>query len=98
MSPDAKRKKIGRPRDEEKEDAFQKMCSYLELNSEDQLSVTSLRLKMKEFLSDPDSGPYHNWNLKKRLKESFKELIHFSDGEGFGDIVTMREQSSHILR
>ena len=60
---DAKRRKVGRPRDEDKE-AFQKMCSYLELNSEEQLTVASLRLIMKGFLSGPDSSePYDNDNL-----------------------------------
>ena len=67
-SPDAKRRKVGRPKDEDKEEAFQKMCSYLELNSEEQLTFISLRLIMKGFLSDPDSEPYDNWNLKKHLK------------------------------
>ena len=65
---DAKRRKVGRPKDEDKEEAFQKMCSFLELNSEEQLTVISLRLIMRVFLSYPDSEPYDNWNLKKHLK------------------------------
>ena len=66
-APDAKRRKVGRPKDEDKEEAFQKMCFYVELNSEEQLTVTSSRLIMKGFLSDPDSEPYDNDNLKKHL-------------------------------
>ena len=97
-SPAAKRRKAGRPKDEDKEEAFQKMCSYLELNSEEQLTVTSLRHIMKGFLSNPDSEPYDNWSLKKHLKERFKDTIHFSEGGGLDDIVTMREQTSQILR
>jgi len=64
-APDAKRRKVGRPKDEDKEEAFQKMCSFLELNTEEQLTVISLGMIMKGFLSDPDSEPYDNWNLKK---------------------------------
>ena len=97
-SPDAKRRNVGRPKDEDKDEAFQKMCSYLELNSEEQLTVTSLKFVMKRFLSNPDSEPYDNQSLKKHPKERFKDSIHFSEGEGLDDIVTMREQTSEILR
>ena len=41
-APDAKRRKSGRPKDEDKHEAFQKMCACLELNNEEQLTVTSL--------------------------------------------------------
>ena len=97
-SPDSKRRKSGRPKDEDKFEAFQKMCAYLELNSEEQLTVTSLSLIMKGYLCNPDLEPYDNYNFKKRLKKRFKDSIHFSEGEGLDDIVTMREQTSQILR
>ena len=71
-SPDAKRRKSGRPKDEDKFEAFQKMCAYLERNSEEQLTVTSLSLIMKGYLCNPDLEPYDNYNLKKRLKKRFK--------------------------
>ena len=74
------------------------MCAYLELNSEEQLTVTSLSLIMKGYLCNPDLEPYDNYNLKKRLKKRFKDSIHFSEREGLDDIVTMREQTSQILR
>ena len=53
---------------------------------------------MKGYLSNPDLEPYDNYNLKKRLKKRCKDSIHFSEGEGLDDIVTMREQTSQILR
>ena len=96
--PDAKRKKSGRLKDEDKHEAFQKMCAYLELNSEEQLTVTSLSLIMKGYLSNPNSEPYDNYSLKKHLKELLKDSIIFSEGEGLDNIVTMREQTPQILR
>ena len=36
--------------------------------------------------------------MKKHLKEHFKDSIDFSEGEGFDNIVTMREQISEIMR
>ena len=97
-APDAKRRKSGRPKDEDKHEAFQKMCAYLELNNEEQLTVTSLRLIMKGYLCNPDSEAYDNYSLKKHLKKHFKDSIHFCEGEGLENIVTMREQTSEIMR
>ena len=96
--PDAKRRKSGRPLDEEKYEAFQKMCAYLELNMDEQFTGASLSSIMKGYLSNPDSEPYDNYSLKKKLKERFKDRIIFSEGEGLDDIVTMREHTAHILR
>jgi len=65
---DAKRRMSGRSKDEDKYEAFQNMCAYLEKNSdEQQLTVTSLSLIMKGYLCNPDSEPYDNYSLKKRL-------------------------------
>ena len=69
-SPDAKRRKSGRPKDEDKYEAFQIMCAYIELKSEEQLTVTYLSLIMRGYLCNPDSEPYDNYNLKKRLKKA----------------------------
>ena len=74
------------------------MCANLELNSEEQLTVTSLRLIMKDYLCNPDSEAYDNYSLKKHLKEHFKDPIYFCEGEGLDNIVTMREQTSEIMR
>ena len=64
----AKRRKYGRPKDEDKYEVFQKMCAYLELNSEEQLTDPYLSLIKKWYLCNPDSEPYDNYHLKKRLK------------------------------
>jgi len=69
---DVKRRKSGRLKDEDKYESFQKMCAYLELNSEEQLTVTSLSLIMKGYLCNPDSEPYDNYSLKMRLKNALR--------------------------
>ena len=55
--PDPKRRKSGRPRNEDQEQAFSKMCAYLEMNDEEQLTVSDLRCQMKECLHKADSLP-----------------------------------------
>ena len=96
--PDPKRRKSGRPKDEDQEQAFSRMCAYLEMNDEEQLTVSDLRCKMKEYLSMADSLPYGNQYLKSQLKERYGNCIYIAEGEGLDDIVTMREKTSHILR
>ncbi len=96
--PEAKRRKSGRPKNEDQEQAFMKVCTYLENNDEEQLTITHLRDKMKESLTNPDSEPYGNQYLKKKLREQYQDNVHFTEGEGLHDIVTMREKTSQILR
>ena len=54
--PEAKRKKPGQPKNQDQEQAFPHMCTYLD---EEQLTISDLRNKMKEFLPD-NSPPYGN--------------------------------------
>ena len=55
------------------------MCKYLEINCEEQLTVTFLEEKMKGFLMHEDSDPYGNQYLKIKLKEKYGESILFSE-------------------
>lgn len=86
------------PKNEDQEQAFSKMCAYLEANDEEQLTVSDLQSKMKEYLCEVDSLPFGNQYLKAQLKERFGDEIFFAEGKGLDDIVTMREKTSHILR
>ena len=93
--PDPKRRRSGRPKDEDQEQAFSKMCAYLEMNDEEQLTVSGLGCKMKEYLSMAESLPYGNQYLKSQLKERYGNCIYIAEGEGLDDIVTMRERKRH---
>ena len=74
------------------------MCAYLEGNDEEQLTISYLSSKMKEYLSDGDLEPYGKQYLKAQLKELYGDCIYISEREGLDDIVTMREKTSDILR
>ncbi|KAG1683688.1 Protein eyes shut [Nymphon striatum] len=93
-----KQRKSGRPRNQDQEQAFLEMCFYLEANDEEQLTISDLGNKMKEFLTDKESTPYGNQYLKQKLMEHYGDSMYIADGEGVHDIVTMREKTSQILR
>nr|XP_055038535.1 uncharacterized protein LOC129426304 [Misgurnus anguillicaudatus] len=71
--PEAKRRKSGRPKNEDQEQAFMKVCFYLESNDEEQLTITHLRDKIKESLTHPDSEPYGNQYLKRKLRQQYQD-------------------------
>ncbi len=85
-------------RNHDQNQAFFKMCHFLENHDEEKLTISDLRGKMNEFLTDKDSHPYGNCYLKVKLKEQYGESIYIAEGEGLDDIVTMREKTSQILQ
>ena len=58
LNPPKKKRKVGHPKDADQEEAFLRVCEYLESNDEEQLTITNLINKMEEFLLDKDSIPY----------------------------------------
>ncbi|KAG1665324.1 hypothetical protein GQR58_019394 [Nymphon striatum] len=96
--PPRKRRKSGRPRNQNQEQAFLEMCFYLEASDEEQLTISDLGNKMKEFLTDKESTPYGNQYLKQKLMEHCGDSIYIAEGEGVHDIVAMREKTSQIFR
>ena len=93
-----KRRKPGRPEDDDKQQAFIKMCSYLEANDEEQITVADLANKMKEYLCENDALGYGNYYLKQKLQEHYGNSVCFAQKDGLNDVVTMREKTSYILR
>jgi len=93
-----KPRKVGRPKDYDQEQAFIRMCSFLEENDEEQLTVGDLSKKMAEYLVQPDSVAYGNQYLKSKLVEHYGESIFIAEQQGLHDIVTFREKTSSILR
>ena len=96
-----KRRKIGRPRDSDQDEAFEKVCTFLEENDEEQLTISDLAAKMSECgLSSSKSAatPYGNQYLKARLLERYGDSIFVDEGKGVKNIVTFREKNSKILR
>ena len=97
-SPSNKRNRVGRPKDTDQEQAFISMCHYFEENDEEQLTISSLGSKMKEYLQDKDSSPYGNQYLKFKLLEHYGDSLFMAECDGLHDIVTFREKTNLILR
>ena len=72
------------------------MYFYLKANDEEQLTISDLSNKMKEFLTDKESIPYGNQYFKQKLMQQYGESK--AEGEGVHDIVTMRKKTSQMLR
>ena len=96
--PVTKRKRPGRPKNGDQEQAFLKMCEYLQRNDEEQMTVSDLVSIMSDHLSEEESVPYGNQYMKEKLKGHFGDSIHISEGEGLHDLITMTENTSKILR
>ena len=90
-------KKPGRPKDETLSTAFEKVCEYIQQNKDDQLTVSSIRHKMRDFLPD-NYEPFSNQILKQKIKDHFEGSITFSETKGLSDIISLSEQTSSILR
>ena len=80
------------------QEAFLEMCAYFEDNDEEQLPLTDLANKMKEYLQDDDYVAYGNRYLKSKLLEHYGKAIFIAEGGGLSDIVTFREKTSELLR
>uniref|UniRef100_UPI00358E1706 uncharacterized protein n=1 Tax=Myxine glutinosa TaxID=7769 RepID=UPI00358E1706 len=94
----AKRRKIGRPKDCDQEKAFEKVCTFLNENDEEQLTISDLVAKMGEYLTDCKSVAYGNQYLKEKLLERYGDSIFVAEGKGVKNIVTFREKTRQILR
>ena len=88
--------KTGKPKNTDQDQAFRRMCAYLEENDNEQLTMSNLVDKMHEYTLD--ETPYTRRYLKARLKEQYGENIQFAEKEGAGDVVTMKEKAADILR
>ena len=92
-----RQKKVACPKDNDQEQAFSRMCQYFEMNDDEQLTITELASKMKEFLKCTGSLPYGNQYLKFKLLEKYGDSLYIAEGEGLHAIVTFREETSRIL-
>ncbi|XP_071950731.1 uncharacterized protein [Antedon mediterranea] len=93
----AKRKRSGRPIDEGQAQAFSQVCSFLESNDEEQLTISNLKERMKEFIDD-ESEPYTNKHMKNRLRERYQDNICISEGDGYNDLVNYLRSAYFYLQ
>ena len=94
---DVKKRKIGRPQDEEKNDAFLKVARFLQENDDEQITVVDLVEKMEEYLGDLASTAYGRTHMKARLQEHFGDQIIITEINGKPNVVTFRSTVDNIL-
>ena len=95
--PSCKKRKIGRPQNEELNDAFLKVVHFLEDNDDEQLTVSDLVKKMQEVLGESANKPYSNRYMKDKLEEHFGENIIITNLHGKPNLVTLRKTAASIL-
>ena len=75
----AKRRPIGRPKDCDQEEVFEKVCTFLKENDQEQLTTSDLVAKIGEYLSDCKSVVYGN-----QYPKGVKNIVTFR-GENLSD-------------
>lgn len=88
-----KQVKLGRPKDERKAEAFEKVATYLVQNENEQITVNDLIIKMKEFTDDAYSHP----TMKQELQNYFGEQLIVTEVNGKSNVVTFRKTASSSL-
>ena len=96
--PAVKKRKVGRPQDEEKCEAFFKVTKFLEENDDEQITVNDLVEKMEEYLSGTNSEAYGRQHMKTKLLEYFGDRIVITDINGKPNVVTFRTTAAAILQ
>ena len=94
----AKKVRRGRPLEEERVQAFERVVQYFEENDEEQLTIQCLAEKMEEFLANSESEPYSTFHMKKRIIERYGEDVVIAEINGRADVVTMRPTAARILQ
>jgi hypothetical protein len=96
----SKCKKIGgsgRPKNSQTYEAFQAVTEYLEINDDEQVTISDLIDKMKEFLTNTDIEPYSFPHMKSELKRHFQDRIVITEINGKQNVVTLTTTASKIL-
>ena len=96
--PAAKKRKVGRPQNEEKKQAFVKVAKFLEDNDDEQITVGDLVEKMEEYLNNTDSEAYGRSHMKTKLLDHFGDKIIITDINGRPNVVTFRTTATAILQ
>ena len=96
--PAVKKRKVGRPQNGEKKQVFAKLTMFFEENDDEQITVSDLVEKMKEYLSDTESEAYGRLHMKTKLLEYFRDKIIITDINGKPNVVNFRTTATAILQ
>jgi len=86
----------GRPNDLLKKETFEKLCSWLELNDFELISLKDLCSKAHEFASD-SSFVYSEPYLKQKLIERYGNHIQFNRVQGRKNVICWRNMAEYIV-
>lgn len=95
--PECKRGKIGRPKDEEKFEAFISAMNFLKENDDEQITLRDREKKMQEYLGDSEATAYSHTHLKAKIEEYFGDQIILTEINGKHNVVTFRSTAENIL-
>ena len=96
--PAHKKKRLGRPQDEDKMDAFLRVAKFLQDNDDEQITVNDLIDLMNDFMANSESKAYGHTHMKARLKEHFGDQILITEINGKSNVVTFRSTAETILQ
>ena len=95
LKEDTDRKK-GRPEHVEMSRRFEKVCVWLEEESDCELyTLQEIQSKMEE-LNKPEKV-YSKDRLKQRLKERYKDHLYFTKLQGRADIICFKDMANFIM-
>ena len=93
-----KKRRIGRPADDEKTGAFLQVVHYLEENDDEQITIGDLTELMQTFLSVKEKEAYRFTHMKMKLMEHFGENIIVTEINGKPNVVTLKCTADTVLQ
>lgn len=94
---DAKKLKVGRPKDVRREEVFLQVVESLQDRDEEQMTVHDLITEMTAILSDSEGQAYGLIYMKNKLYEHFGDKIIITEIDGKKNVVTFREKAAAVL-
>ena len=94
----SKKRKAGRPTNDEQIIAFQKTCIYFEENDEEQLKLSELVEIMQSYLKDSEMSAYERKHMQRKLVDHYGDEIIIASGDGKSTLITLRKSVDSILR
>ena len=93
-----KKRKSGRPQNDDQNIAFRMTCRYFEENDEEKIMLQELIEIMESFLSDSEMSAYERRHMKRKLIEHYGDEITFSSEDGKTTLLTLQRSIDGILR
>ena len=92
-----KRRKLGKPVDVIRTEAYDRTIEYFMVNDDTQFTLKDFSIKMSEFLIDEQAEPYGLTFLRARLYETLGDGVVITNHSGKEGVVTFRQTAESIL-